>query len=640
MTHSDIALLEKLDGFIDKNLDNPSFSVDDVCLELGVSRSQLHRVLIDRTQLSTTLYIRKRRLEKAKYLLSTTNLRISEISDTVGINSHPNFSKYFIEEFNASPTEFRKQVQEEKLVDDIIEPNVIQKFPIFIENQGGILNEKKSISRNFYAFVALFALLGIAYYFINGLEKSANNSEIIEQTENSVAILPFKNLGDTTNSYFGEGVMEEIHSSLASLNDLKIISTTSSNKYANTQKSISQIAQELHVNYLLSGTILQVEKQVRITVELIRVKDDRVVWTKNFEGDNKNIFGYMSIVAKEVAVELNQKLSNKIANKLDKKPTKSIEAYNEFLKGQQLIQTRTKEKIEASIAKFNEAIKLDPTFADAYSNLALAYYLIGEDQYMDVQNAYKLSEKNALTAIKLDTENGRAYAVLGNIYKAQNKWEQAITTYQIALKFSPNDAQITYWYSLTLRSIGQMKEAIKYSTKAVSLDPLASNIYGGHIIGCAYAGRFDLAEKAIKEGELIFNDAVLFHNAKAFNYLIRKNYGEALKELKICKKMSGEVIYYETIIAFVQGKLGQIPAVDLFLKTLPKIAENYKYFAIVYAGLDDKENCLKYLELAAENSNSPNYLKTSPLFSFLHNDSRFEAVLQKLGLLNPIFLTQ
>jgi TolB-like protein/AraC-like DNA-binding protein len=639
MTHSDETLIEKFDYLIDKNLENSSFSVDDVCLDLGISRSQLHRILTEQTELSTTLYIRKKRLEKAKHLLSTTNLRISEITDMVGINSHANFSKYFIEEFNVSPTDFRKQIQkQEKLADNLDEPISVQELPAFTENQLEISTPKKPVSLKVYFFVILgfLATFGLIYYLNFRIEKHQSSSESIE---NSIAILPFKNLGDTTNSYFSEGVMEQIHSSLSSLNDLKIISTTSSNKYANIQKTIPQIAQELHVNYLLQGSVLQVEKQVRITVELISAKDGRVVWSKNFEGDTKNIFSYMSTVSKEVASELDQKLSSNFINRLDKIPTKNLEAYNEFLKGQQLLLARTKEKMEASIAKFDGAINLDPTFADAYANKALAYTLMSEIQVIDIQTAYKLAEKNALTAIKIDSENGRAYAALGSIYKAQNKWEQALTTYQIALKFSPNDAQINYWYSLTLRSIGQMDEAIRFSTKAVSLDPLASNIHGGHLIGCAYAGRLDLAEKAIKEGELIFNDDMSFHNAKAFYYIILEDYEAALKELEICTKIT-KIIYFETMTAFVKGKLGQISSVNLFLNTMPKIPENDKYFAIVYAGLGDKENCLKNLELAAQHSDSPNYLKMSPLFIFLHGNARFEAVLQKLGLKNTDFSLQ
>ncbi|MEZ4903023.1 MAG: tetratricopeptide repeat protein [Spirosomataceae bacterium] len=348
----------------------------------------------------------------------------------------------------------------------------------------------------------------------------------------------------------------------------------------------------------------------------------------------------MNTVSKEVAEELNQKMSNSFQDKLAKKPTENLEAYNAFLQGQQLMQTRTKEKIEASITQFNHAIILDPSFANAFANRAIAYFLMGEDHNMDVQNAYKLAEKNALTAIKLDPQNGRSYAVLGNIYKMQNKWEQALTTYQIALKFSPNDAQITYWYSLALRSIGQMDEAIKYSTKAVALDPLASNIYGGHLIGCAYTGRFDLAEKAIKEGELLFSDAVLFHHAKVFYFITRRHYGKASKEIKICEKMDDRNIYYKVMAAFIQGKLGNTTYVNSFLRTLPQIPENDKHFAIVYAGLADKNHCLKYLEAAAQHSDSPNYLKTSPLFTFLHDEPRFEVILQKLGLLNPAFSMQ
>lgn len=131
--------------------------------------------------------------------------------------------------------------------------------------------------------------------------------------------------------------MEQIHSSLSSLNDLKVISTTSSNKYLNSQKTIPQIAQELHVVYLLGGSVLQLENQIRITVELIHAKDDAVIWTRKFEGDTKKIFSYMNKVSKEVAGEQNQKLSGGLVNKLDKFLTKNLPDYNGFLQGQQLL---------------------------------------------------------------------------------------------------------------------------------------------------------------------------------------------------------------------------------------------------------------------------------------------------------------
>lgn len=639
MSYPEHSILDKLNLFLDKNLGDPDLSIELLCKNIGISRTQLHRVIKEKTQLSITLYLRKIRLEKAKYLLLHSSQRISEIADTVGINSPQNFSKYFTQEFGINPTEFRKNIPD--LIEEIQEQT--SELKLLTDNKPTVKPAKKgtflwvSFGILISSFAGFFLWQNSAYVSKGKNSAVASAAEI---PENSIAILPFKNLGQSQNSIFCAGVMEQIHGSLASINELKVISTTSSNLYLYTKKSIPEIAQELQVNYILGGSVLQFQKQIKISVELINAKDDRVIWTKNLYGRIDDIFLIMNNLSKEVVLEMNQKLSNGFNKNTNKIPTKSIAAYNEYLQGKQMLQTRIKEKLEGSIIKFNNAIEFDPKFADAYASKGIAYYVLGDDQLMDVQTGYKMAEKNALTAIRLDAENGKAYAVLGNIYKAQNKWDQAITTYQIALKYSPNDAQINYWYSLTIRSLGKLNEAIDYSTKAVSLDPLSHNIYGGHIINCAYAGKFDLAQKAIDNGELLFNDSYLFYNAKGFFYIKKKNYQAALKEFQKALQLHPNIIAIEAMAAYSKAKLKQIVTVNEFIDKLPKIKDNYKYFAIVYAGLDNKELCLKYLEMAAENSDSPNYLKVSPLFLFLHNEPRFIAILKKLGLLDPILESQ
>lgn len=632
MKNSEIVLLERLNKIIEENFNNSGFSVDDICRNLGVSRSQLYRIIKQQTQLSTSLYIRQRKLIKAKELLVSTEMQIAEIAYFSGIDSPQNFSKYFTHEFGLSPTEYRKNQQAKKSVSILtdIGNDTIRK---------NITNKSKNKYTYLWIGISILVVTTLSIYFWRNNTKSLTNdgSEINNLTyitENSIAVLPFKNLGASENTILTNGVMEQIHNSLAQMNSLKVISTTSSNQYLNTSKKIQQIANELHVNYLMEGAVLQIDRRISVTVELINAKEDKVVWTKKIEGDNTNIFTYMNAVAKSVVGELNQKLSSGQIDKLNKVPTRNLVAYNEYLQGQQLLQTRTKEKMEASIVKANNAIKLDPEFADAYTTIATAYFILGEDQLMNEPTAIRLAEKNALTAIRLDAENGRAYAILANLYKVQNKWEQAITTFQIALNFNPNDAQINYWYSLALRSIGLLDESIKYSSKALTLDPLSQNIYGGHIIGCTYAGEFKLAERAIEEGELLFNDAYLFHNAKAFYFITRENYKEALNEFKICRQLNPKVIYFEIMMAYVQSKLGETGTALSLLTTLPDTPENYKNFGVIYAGMGDKEACLKYLEMAAEVNNIPNYLKTSPLFTFLHYDHRFNEILQKVGLLN------
>jgi TolB-like protein/AraC-like DNA-binding protein len=292
MTHSDKTLVEKLDIFLDKNLENPSLSVDDICLEMGVSRSQLHRILIEKTQLSTTLYIRKKRLEKAKNLLSTTNLRISEITDAVGINNHANFSKYFIEEFNVSPTDFRKRTPE------LIEVSDEESLPSFEDivlhdNQPDnyVITKPKSY-RRWYLLLGLVVLSSMGFYFFSkALQNNITQFDdgLNQISESSLAILPFKNLGSPDNAMFCDGVMEQIHGSLSLLENLKVISKTSSMVFRNTKKPIGQIANELHVKYILEGSVLQIDKKIRITIGLTDAKEDRSVWTKSYDGDTKDV---------------------------------------------------------------------------------------------------------------------------------------------------------------------------------------------------------------------------------------------------------------------------------------------------------------------------------------------------------------
>lgn len=107
MTTPEQGLTARLNQLIDNNLSNPAFSTDMICQELGLSRSQLHRYIKEQTHLSVTLFIRQRRLEKAKDLLLMSSLRISEVADLVGIANPQNFSKYFTEAFAVIPTEFR-----------------------------------------------------------------------------------------------------------------------------------------------------------------------------------------------------------------------------------------------------------------------------------------------------------------------------------------------------------------------------------------------------------------------------------------------------------------------------------------------------------------------------------------------------
>lgn len=636
MSYQDNGNIERLDNFLDEHLDDSELSIELLCKELGISRSQLHRYIKEKTNLSVSLYIRKRRLEKAKSLLSTTTLRISEIADAVGINNPGNFSKYFVEEFNVSPTDFRKQFQEnENLVDETLPTH---HSVVSFENQATIATKPKPIFRNLYVYVSVgIVAIAVGFFYVSSRPEKGkavfNDIDIQLITENSIAILPFKNLGSPQNSFFCDGVMEQIHGSLSLLENLKVISKSSSKFFKDTKKPIPQIASELHVKYLLEGSVLQIKEKIRITVELTNAAEDRSVWTRSYDGEAKEVFTFMSKVAKEVAGELNQKLSRGLADKIDKSPTKNLAAYNAYLQGQQLIQTRTKDKLEAGLAKFNQAIELDPEFASAYANRASAYFLMVASKYIDIQMGYKMAEQNALTAIRLDAENSLAYAVLAIIYQDQNKWDQARTTYQIALKYSPNDALINYWYSLMLRSLGDLDEAIRFSTKAVEFDPLSQVIFGGHTLNCILGGKLDLAQQNINEAKLLFGDTWNYHFVKSYYYISKEDYTTAFQSMNRAIELGPSIKILKHMAMFCKGKAGQTKDVNDYLKSLAEVPENYGAFIMLYASLGDKEQAMKYLQKMADAGSIPTDLKVMPTYKILRIDKRYEAVLQKFGLL-------
>lgn len=626
-------VLEHVDKLIDENMEKSDFSIDEICLEVGISRSQLFRLTKQQTDLSISRYIRRHRLLKGKELLDTTELRIVEITYKVGLDSPQSFSKFFMEEFGITPSEYRKnKANEDKEAlssPDIPASNLTDLQPIQ-KNKTNRFSFKKPQLLGF-AFTA-FTVLTVGFYFWQPTRTVTSATS--PESELSIAVLPFKNTDMPEASLLAEGLTEQIHTSLTTFENLKVISKNSTQLFSNTGKTIPQIASELHVGYILDGAITQSGEYMSVNVELVKATEDKVVWAKNYQGKAKEVIAFINKSAEEITNELTQELTQKLAPPPNQVPTDNVEAYQEYLKGKQLMLTRTQEKLEAAIGRFDRAIALDPNFAEAYAYKASAFHILGNSAFIENQLSIRMAENNALTAIRIDAKNGTAYAVLANVYRQQNKWEQAVTTYKIALKYSPNDAQINYWYSITLRAIGEFDKAIQYSTKAIALDPLYPTLLFGHIGNCSYAGKFKLAQKSIQEGKALFSNYYMYYYVMGFYYINLGNYQAALKEFKTADSMNPSMKPIESYLAFCQAKLGQKAAVKTYLASLTPTPDNYDGFAIAYAGLNDKEQCFHYLQLSAAQGHLPEYFKVSPFFTFLHNDRRFNELLQPFGLLD------
>ncbi len=353
MVTSEKALLEKLNRLIDDHLDNSSFTIDTICQTVGLSRSQLHRIIKEQTDLPISLYVRKRRLLKASHLLIDTDLRVSEIGDRVGITNPQNFSTYFIDEYKLSPSEFRKlrslfpaeaetlpapeTIPDTRLLPHPDKPAEIRRGLLY----GGTV-------------LALLLLLGTVFY---AWQQNRPASRPVQPAGNSLAVLPFVNLGDTDSNPACEGILDDIHTSVSLVKSLKVIARASSDQYKDSKKSIWQIGDELQVANVLKGSVLKTGNQLQVKVEIINTKEDIRLWGHTYRANYSEFFSLTDQIVRDVARHLDPKPVQKAKPK--RLPTRNLAAYQEYIEGKQLLLARTDDKLRASLTLLNHAIALD-----------------------------------------------------------------------------------------------------------------------------------------------------------------------------------------------------------------------------------------------------------------------------------------
>lgn len=311
--------------------------------------------------------------------------------------------------------------------------------------------------------------------------------------------------------------------------------------------------------------------------------------------------------------------------------TPNMEAHRAVLEARQLIEIRTKEALEESIHRLDRALELEPEYAAAFAEKAIAQSLMVDFHFIDAQSGIEQAELNALTAIELDPDNDAAYAVLANVYSDQKKWGQAEAAYKIALQINPDNALVNYWYSLLLREQGRYDEAVQYGTIAITLDPLYPVIHCGHALTCIMAGRSDLAKKVLENGKVLFNDFFSYHWVWGYYYLTQKEYAKALVSYQEADRLNPDLHSVKRSLIFCQGRLGQTEKVLVYIQTqLGDTEEAYLGLANAYAGLQNAEKCVASLRALWKIGALSAEIRNSVKFDFLAGDPGFEALIREV----------
>ncbi len=309
--------------------------------------------------------------------------------------------------------------------------------------------------------------------------------------EKSIAVLPFVDMSPQGDqAYFADGISEEILNVLVKTHNLKVAGRTSSFQFRNRSEGLQSIGEKLGVDHILEGSIRKADNRVRITAQLVTASDGFHLWSETYDRELTDIFAIQDEIARAIAnalaIELN--LTDK-QQSLVTASTSNMEAYDRYLEGKSLIAQRL--DFTRSIRLLEEATELDPDFAAGWAAGAQAYSLSG--YYLPVSRSEMLerAETMANKALELDPMLSTAYSVLGDVNRDRYQWAEARKSYLRALELNPNDVEANSQYAQMLWRVSYLKEGLKYSTRAVELDPLS---WLNLVVNAAI--RFNLGDRA------------------------------------------------------------------------------------------------------------------------------------------------
>lgn len=499
--------IEQAEAIVLENISNEQFGVSELAEHMNMSRSNLLRKIKKQTQLSASRFIRQVRLQKGKEMLEQTELTVSEISYQVGFGNNSYFIKCFREYYGYSPGEVRKRVVEEDI-----------KYEINVE---GKKDAQKSFFKLYQLQISVAALLIVVvglFLFFN--KKNATSEIAPAEITKSIAVLPFKNMSsDSTNLYFVNGLMESALINLQKIEDLRVVSRTSVEKYRNTDKSISEIAEELNVNYLVEGSGQRVGNQVLLNIQLIEASNDRPVWVEQYTHKVVDIFSLQNEVAKKIADAIEVTVTPAEMEQIEKKPTENLLAYDYYLQALEPYHARTKEGLEVAIPLFKKATELDSQFALAYSKIAISYYFLdiyqAEKQYSDIIN------NNADKALLYDSKSSESLIAKALYYMHNKEYRLALPHLEKALEYNPNSSDVVQMLSnLYAVSIPNTAKSLKYALKGIQLDIEANDSIGKSYI------YLNLSNAFIQNG---FTDEALKYINLALDYNSKNYYAPYLK---------------------------------------------------------------------------------------------------------------
>ena len=452
----------------------------------------------------------------------------------------------------------------------------------------------------------------------------------------SIAVLPFVNMsGDKEQEYFSDGLTEEILNSLARVNELQVSARTSAFSFKGKDVKIGTIARELNVGAILEGSVRRSGHTVRVTAQLNNAVTGFHLWSQTYDRDLSDVLKLQTEIANAVASALKVTLLGDVAAKIEAGGTRNPAAFDAYLRTAKASrEAQTGEDVQAAIAGYTEAIRLDPEYALAYADRSLALNSFGTNFTTGSgarRNYFNKAEVDAGKAIALAPDLAQGHLALAVLFESSLDFLRASQEYDRALALEPGNARLLQNYAWFAVLMGQTEAGLAAAHRAVALDPLNS---GNHYsLGAAllFAHRPREAIAVFTDARALNpNDSGLgfayywigdFQSARAaFESIQAGNHFNRLLGLALTYDKLGRHTDAETMLAQMRASMGAGYAV---------------FYAMIYAQWGDTARALDSLETAMRQDEPYlEYVKVNGLFDPLRKEPRFQAVERALKFPN------
>jgi len=468
--------------------------------------------------------------------------------------------------------------------------------------------------------IALVAALALSYtYFFS------------RRSINSIAVMPFANESvDPKLEYLSDGLTGNLIESLSKVPGLEVKALSTVVRYKGANSDARRIGQELNVEAVLFGHLIETGEDLTLQVELVDSRGNNL-WRRTYQ---KNVLGLVvlqSELARDLVHELTVPITDKTREKLAKHDTENADAKLLYLEGVFHARKLTEPDIKKGIELFSQAILKDPEYAHAYAAIANAHRSL--TLCCDVHPLELLQGKLAAQkAVALDDELAEGHSALAAvIYSYDWKWAEAEKEFQRALELDPNSALSHWQYADFLLRMGRPKEHNEQGMRALELEPYSPffNAFGANKDPEKAVERIRFAIKL--DPNFYFS-----HSMAAFIYGRNRMYADAIEEARLSKKLSPDQTWSDVILSNIFVKAGRPeesrPILDqLLLREKSRFVPPY-HIASVYNNVGDKERALDWLEKAYDiRDPKMTFLKTETNWKNVENEPRFKDLLRRVG---------